>query len=73
MNREAIAKWMRVNELLPFVYDELVRKFFDVESGKLLDEKIEVLEQLAAGVPPTEIPNYYKILELYPAEGEIWD
>lgn len=52
-------------------------KFLDVESDKMLDEKIEVLTKLSSGVPPAEIPNYYDILELYPKKEDskhiMWD
>ena len=47
--------------------------FFDIESDKLLDEKIEVLTALANGKTPSEITNYYEVLELYPKDDEIWD
>jgi len=53
--------------------DELVAKFFDLDSEEQLDLKIEVLTQLKNGVPPCDIPEYYSILELYPADGEMWD
>ena len=73
MDKETMRKHERVADLLFSVHDELVQKFFDVESDELLDEKIEVLERLATGEAPADIPNYYKVLELYPADGEIWD
>lgn len=73
MTNEFVSKWMKMQELLLIVRDELVLKFFDVESDTMMDEKIEVLENLAAGTPPNEIPNYYKVLELYPEDGAIWD
>ena len=53
--------------------DELVAKFFDLDSEEQLDLKIEVLTKLKNGVPPGDIPEYYSILELYPADGEMWD
>lgn len=64
---------IKIFELLAKVNDSLVEQFFDVESEKLLDEKIEVLTALANGKKPNEIPNYYKVLELYPKGDEIWD
>ena len=64
---------IKVFELLTKVNDRLVEQFFDIESEKLLDEKIEVLTALANGKKPSEIPKYYEVLELYPKEGEIWD
>lgn len=48
-------------------------QFFDENSDKLLDEKIEVLEALKAGKTISEIPNFYDVLELYPKNGETWD
>lgn len=47
--------------------------YFDADSEKLLDEKIEVLQALKDGKTIAEIPNFYEVLELLPPEGEIWD
>lgn len=47
-------------------------KFFDVESDKMLDEKIEVMTALKNGKPISEIPKFYDVLELMPKDG-IWD
>ena len=58
--------------LLSQVYDPLLR-FFDVDSDKMLDEKIEVLTALKNGKTISEIPKFYDILELYPDENELWD
>lgn len=66
-------KMLKIFELLPQVDDLLINKFFDIESDKMLDEKIEVLTALANGKKPSEISNYYDILELYPKDGQIWD
>lgn len=66
-------KMLKIFELLPQVDDLLINKFFDLESDKMLDEKIEVLTALANGKKPNEIPKYYDILELYPKDGQIWD
>lgn len=66
-------KMLKIFELLPQVDDLLINKFFDLESDKMLDEKIEVLTALANGKKPSEIPKYYDILELYPKDGQIWD
>lgn len=66
-------KMLKIFELLPQVDDLLIDKFFDIESDKMLDEKIEVLTALANGEKPSEISNYYDILELYPKDGQIWD
>lgn len=54
--------------------DLLLSKFFDLESEENLDTKIAVLEKLKNGVPPSEIPEYYSILELYPDNDNVlWD
>jgi len=67
-----IEKLERIFELLPQVQDPMVQQFFDTDSEKLLDEKIEVLEALVRGKPPDEIPKYYDILELMPKDQH-WD
>ncbi|DBA35611.1 TPA_asm: hypothetical protein vir335_00055 [Classicovirus victor] len=38
-------------------------KYYDMDSMELLDEKYEVLQQLAAGKSRDEIPGFYDILE----------
>lgn len=74
MEKEMIEKHLKINNLLIEVSDLLVNKFFDSDSDKMLNEKIEVLEKLKKGIPPANISNYYKILELYPKNNEeIWD
>lgn len=47
-------------------------QFFDVDSDKLLDEKIEVLTALKEGKTIAEIPKFYDVLELMPKD-EMWD
>ena len=71
--KELNKKHLEINKLLLEVNDYLVNKFFDYKSDKLLDEKIEVLTKLSKGIPPSEIENYYDILELYPDDNTIWD
>lgn len=66
-------KMIKIFELLPKVDNMLIDKFFDLESDKMLDDKIEVLTALANGKAPSEIPKFYDVLELYPKDGEIWD
>ena len=73
MNLEKMKKWSRVAELAMQVDDPVFHKFFDLGSPELLDDKIEVLEALVAGEAPESIPKYYKVLELYPEDGQIWD
>lgn len=68
-------KMMQVMELHADVAwkDQLVYKFFDLDSEEMLDLKISVLTQLKNDVPPSDIPEYYSILELYPADDQMWD
>ena len=73
MEKELIEKKLKINQLLIEVNDRLVDKFFDEDSNEFLDEKIDVLTKLSKGIPPSEIDNYYKILELYPQDNIIWD
>ena len=66
-------KLLQIHQLLFEVTDFLVQKFFDVDSEEMLDTKIEVLTKLKDGIPPIDIPEYYSILELYPADDAMWD
>ena len=66
-------KMIQVMELYAEVDDLLVTKFFDLDSEEQLDLKIEVLTKLKNGIPPSDIPEYYSILELYPEDDAIWD
>ena len=70
MNREE--KLMKVHHLLTEVDDVLIDRFFDTDSEKLLDEKIEVLTALKNGKKPEEIPKYYAILEKFTPDQH-WD
>jgi len=72
MNQKKLEKKVLIMTLLSQVYDPLLR-FFDVDSDKMLDEKIEVLTALKNGKTISEIPKFYDILELYPDENELWD
>ena len=71
-NLKNMEKKIEIMNLLIEVDDELANKFLDVDSDKLLDEKIDVLRALKDGKKPEEIEKYYDVLELYP-EGEMWD
>lgn len=72
MDENLIAKKEKIFDLLLDVDDDLIRRYFDIDSDELLDEKIEVLTDLKSGKTIDEIPKYYDILELLPQEG-IWD
>lgn len=72
--KELIQKKFKILDLLFEVDCYEVSQFFDVESDKMLDDKIEVLTALKNGKTIAEIPKFYKVLELMPkGEGEIWD
>ena len=67
-------KLFKVKELLAEIpFDLLVIRFFDSNSTKMLDEKIQVLTDLKNGKNPINIPNYYKVLENYPPKSVLWD
>lgn len=72
MDEELIKKWERTFDLLMEVDDDLIMRYFDLDSEKLFDMKIEVLEALKAGKKICEIEKYYDILERLPTEG-LWD
>lgn len=63
-------KKVKILELLSQVYEPML-EFFDVDSDKMLDEKIEVLTDLLNDKSISEIPRFYDILENYPSG--IWD
>ena len=66
-------KMVEIFDLYTKFDNMLVNKFFDFESEKMLDEKIEVFTALAEGKKEGEIPKFYDVLELYPKDGQIWD
>ena len=63
-------KKIKIMQLLSEIYEPLL-EFFDVDSDKMLDEKIKVLTDLKNGKQIADIPNFYDILELYPTD--MWD
>lgn len=71
--REIAQKQAELDFLFFECTDPVVHRFFDYESIENLDGKIDVLRKLNAGAKPTDIPNYYEILEKYPKDGEAWD
>ena len=69
-DRELIEKGVKVRELFFEVdFPPMLTQFFDLDSDRLLDEKIEVLTALKEGKQISDIPNFYTILELYPKDG----
>lgn len=63
-------KKIKIMQLLSEIYEPML-EFFDVDSDKMLDEKIKVLTDLKNGKKIADIPNFYDILELYPTD--MWD
>jgi len=63
-------KKIKIMELLSEIYEPLL-EFFDIDSDKMLDEKIEILTELKNGKKIADIPNFYDILENYP--NDMWD
>lgn len=73
-DRELIEKGVKMRELFFEVdFPPMLTQFFDLDSDKLLDEKIEALTALKEGKQISDIPNFYDILELYPKDGTHWD
>ncbi len=70
---EIAIKKARIDDLLMEVNFVPFEQFFDSDSDKLLNEKIEVLTALKEGKAILDIPNFYDILELYPKEEVHWD
>lgn len=66
-------KHLKILSRLTKIDDYLVLKFLDENSYAMQDKKIKVLDELIAGKTPSEIPEYYEILEKYPKDGEMWD
>ena len=68
-------KLLKVRSLYIEAADNLlIRRFFDTSSLNMLDEKIQVLTDLANGKKPIDIPNFYKVLEKYPTDPNgLWD
>lgn len=62
-----------IDDLLMEVNFVPFEQFFDSDSDKLLNEKIEVLTAMKEGKAIPDIPNFYDILELYPKEEVHWD
>jgi hypothetical protein len=63
-------KKVKIMALLSEIYEPML-EFLDLDSDKMLDLKIKVLTDLKNGIPIADIPNFYDILELYPAG--MWD
>lgn len=71
--KKEIDKYYEMIKLFMDCDDVLVQRFFDRDSYEYLDLKIKVLKLLNDGKKPTEINEYYDILELYPKGDIVWD
>lgn len=63
-------KKIKIMALLSEIYEPML-EFLDIDSDKMLDLKISILTDLKNGKSIADIPNFYDILELYPAD--MWD
>lgn len=69
-----IEKLDKILDLYEQIDDELFKKFFDLDSTEMIDQKLDVMEKLIQGKKPSEIKDYYEVLELYPSDSkEHWD
>ncbi len=70
---DELEKQMAILELLDSVEIPLpLMNYFDYDSEKLLDKKIEVLQRLKNGESIDNIEGGYSVFELLP-EGQHWD
>lgn len=51
---------------------QMLAQFFDIDSRKNMDLKLEVLRKVADGYSIDEIDGFYDILELYPGDDTKW-
>ncbi len=69
--KELAIKHAKIDDLMrEVIFPPMLLQFFDLDSDRLLDEKIEVLAAMKEGKPISDIPNFYDALELYPKEQE---
>ena len=70
---DKLQKQMAILDLLDEVtVPNPLMNYFDYDSDKLLDKKIEVLQRLKNGESIDDIDDGYSIFELLP-EGQHWD
>lgn len=72
-DRLILLKKAKIMDLLDQINDRVVGQFFNLNSNRMLDKKIQVLSDLISGKQPAEIDGYYSILEDYPKQGQLWD
>lgn len=66
-------KHQKIFELLLEAVPFTLHQFFDFDSDKNLDEKIEIFTAMKNGKSLAEIPNIRLALEFYPEDGVMWD
>ena len=73
MDKKTLLKLKRINDLWLEVSQDnnLVKRFFDVDSEKMLDEKIRVLKELKSGKMPGDVKGFYEVLEKYPKDKNV--
>ena len=73
MNMVELKKFDELMMLYAQCDDPMIERYFDIDSNKMIDEKIAVLKALKDGKAPGEIPDFEKILELKPDNDSHWD
>ena len=68
---EIIEKKNEIFKLIDEIHYPVILEYFDFESDKDLDKKIEVLKQVKKGKSLSQIDGFWNILELYPKNGEV--
>lgn len=63
-------KMKKIKALYEQVDDYFIKEYFDLDSMKNPDWKIEVLEGLLEGKKPYELEHYDDVLEKYPQKEE---
>jgi len=64
---EVLDKKIKITDMyFQLLHDQLIYKYFDIDSDKMLDEKIEVFQRLLNGEKRGNIENFFKILEKAP-------
>ena len=73
MDKETAIKLNQIDDLWKDVSQEhrLVKMFFDLDSEKMLDEKIRVLKELKSGKMPGDVKGFYDVLEKYPKDKNV--
>lgn len=67
-------KRIKLNNLLIEVMGDIVSiyRYFDLDSNKMIDEKIRVFTELKNGKKPKDIDGFYDVFELMPKTQYEW-